>query len=47
VVSQLFDEELDRLLREGGANGDSGSRDTYKRARDQSEGMVLGILQSV
>ena len=47
LVSQLFDEELDRLLREGGVNGDSGSRDTYKRARDQSEGMVLGILQSV
>jgi malate synthase len=46
LISQLFDEELDRLLREGTANGDSGSRATYQKARDQSEGMVLGIVQS-
>jgi malate synthase len=46
LISQLFDEELDRLLRETSQNGETGSRDTYKQARDQSEGMVLGILQA-
>jgi len=45
LVSQLFDEELDSLLRETSQNGDSGSRDTYKKAKEASEGMVLGILQ--
>ena len=46
LVAELFDEELDRLLRESSTNGDAGSRDTYTKARDQGEGMVLGILQS-
>jgi malate synthase len=45
LVSQLFDEELDRLLREGSGNGDVGTRETYQEARRQGEGMVLGVLQ--
>jgi malate synthase len=45
VVSQLFDEELDRLLRESSQNGDTGTRETYRNAREQGEGMVLGVLQ--
>ena len=46
VVSELFDEELDRLLREMPQNGDTASADTYRKARQQSEGMVLGVLQA-
>jgi malate synthase len=46
LISQLFDEELDRLLREGSQNGDTGTRETYTQAREQSEGMVLGVLEA-
>jgi malate synthase len=46
LVTQLFDEELDRLLRESSANGDGAAADTNRTARDQSEGMVRGILQA-
>ncbi|HET9849543.1 MAG TPA: hypothetical protein VFR68_13425 [Candidatus Dormibacteraeota bacterium] len=46
VIAQLFDEELDRLLRETPGNGETSSRETFKKAREQSEGMVLGILQA-
>jgi malate synthase len=46
LVTELFDEELDRLLRESSTNGDAASADTYRKARDQSEGMVLGILEA-
>jgi malate synthase len=46
LVTQLFDEELDRLLRESSANGDTAAADTNRTARDQSEGMVRGILQA-
>jgi malate synthase len=45
LVSQLFDDELDRLLRESPTNGDPAAK-TYRQARDQSEGMILGILQA-
>jgi malate synthase len=45
LVSQLFEEELDLLLRESPTNGDRAAADTYRKARDQSEGMVLGVLQ--
>jgi malate synthase len=45
LVSQLFDEELDRLVRNTSANGDDASADGYRQARDLSEGMVLGVLQ--
>ena len=45
LVSELFDEELDRLLRETAKNGDPSSADSYRRAREQSEGMILGVLQ--
>ncbi|HEV3097781.1 MAG TPA: hypothetical protein VG104_11575 [Candidatus Dormibacteraeota bacterium] len=45
LVTQLFEEELDRLLRESSTNADAAG-DTYRRARDQSEGMVRGILQA-
>jgi malate synthase len=45
LVSELFDEELDRLLRETSKNGDPSSADSYRRAREQSEGMILGVLQ--
>src|SRR6267378_2876418 len=44
LVSQLFDEELDRLLTQW-PKAEAGSPQTMKQARDQSEGMVLGILQ--
>ena len=46
LVSQLFDEELDRLLREGSNNGDSGTRDSFRQARELGEGMVLGVLEA-
>jgi malate synthase len=46
LVSQLFDEELDRLLRESVTKGDTAAADSYRNARDLSEGMVLGILQA-
>src|SRR5437660_9289886 len=46
LVTQLFDEELDRLLRESSTNGDKAAADSYRKARDQSEGMVLGVLEA-
>ena len=46
VVAQLFDEELERLLRETSKDGDTSTRETYKKAREHGEGMVLGILQA-
>ena len=46
LVADLFDQELDRLLRESSTNGEAGGADTYRKARDLSEGMVLGILQA-
>src|SRR5438105_6596179 len=46
LVSQLFDEELDRLLRESPTDGETGAADSFRKARDLSEGMVLGILQA-
>jgi malate synthase len=46
LVSQLFDEELDRLLRESTTNGGTAAADSYRKARDLSEGMVLGILRA-
>jgi len=45
LVSQLFDEELDRLLRETPKNGETSSADSLRKARDESEGMVLGVLE--
>jgi malate synthase len=45
LVSQLFDEELDRLLRETPKDGDTSSADSYRKARELSEGMVLGVLE--
>src|SRR3989475_447649 len=45
LVSQLFDEELDRLLKQWPKN-EAGSPDTMRQARDLAEGMVLGILQA-
>ena len=46
LVTQLFDEELDRLRRESSANGGAAVADTYRKARDLGEGMVLGILEA-
>jgi malate synthase len=46
LVSQLFDEELDRLLREMPANGETSSADTYRQARDIAEGLILGVLEA-
>ena len=46
LVSELFDEELDRLLRENAQNGETGTRETFRKAREQGEGMVLGVLQA-
>jgi len=46
LVAQLFDEELDRLLRESPTNGDRVAADSYRKARDLSEGMVLGVLKA-
>ena len=45
LVSTLFDEELDRLLRETTKNGDASLGDSYRKAREASEGMILGVLQ--
>ena len=45
LVSELFDEELDRLLRETPKNGETASADSFRQAREQSEGMILGVLQ--
>jgi malate synthase len=44
VVSRLFDEELERLVTQW-PKAEAGSPQTMQQARDQSEGMVLGILQ--
>jgi len=44
-VSQLFDEELDRLVKQWPKN-EAGSPLTMRQARDLAEGMVLGILQA-
>jgi len=46
LVTQLFDDELDRLLRESSANGDAASADSFRKARDLGEGMIRGILQA-
>ena len=46
IVSQLFDEELDRLLGETPANGERSSADSYRKAREIAEGMILGVLQA-
>jgi malate synthase len=46
LISQLFDEELDRLLRENSQNGETGTRETFRKARELGEGMVLGVLQA-
>ena len=35
-----------RLLRETPKDGETASRETYKKARELGEGMVLGILQA-
>ena len=43
VVTKLFEEELARLL--GESNKDTDAK-TLKQARDQSEGMILGILEA-
>src|SRR5437660_3288201 len=45
VVSRLFDEELERLVTQW-PKAEAGSPETMKQARDQSEGMVLGILEA-
>jgi hypothetical protein len=45
LVSQLFDEELDRLLREAPKSGGTSPADSYRKAREQSEGMILGVLE--
>ena len=45
LVSRLFDEELERLVQEG-ATGSNGTAGTLAMAREQSEGMILGILES-
>ncbi len=44
LISRLFHEELDRLLREPGK--DLGTPDTFRRGRELGEGMVLGILEA-
>jgi malate synthase len=46
LIERLFDEELDRLQRESSKNGDTGTRETFRSAREQGEGMVLGVLQA-
>jgi malate synthase len=46
LVSTLFDEELDRLQRETSHNGDVGTRETFRKARELGESMVLGVLQA-
>ena len=43
LVSRLFDEELARLKREAATDGAAG---TLAQAREQSEGMILGILEA-
>jgi len=45
LVSELFDEELDRLLSETPKHGEASSADSYRKAREHSEGMILGVLQ--
>ncbi|HZQ94226.1 MAG TPA: hypothetical protein VFA67_04405 [Candidatus Sulfotelmatobacter sp.] len=40
-ITQLFDEELDRLLRELPANTDPQDADRYRRAREISEAMIV------
>ena len=45
LISRVFDEELERLLRES-ADAPDQSRGTLKRARELSEGMILGILEA-
>ncbi|HEY0493284.1 MAG TPA: hypothetical protein VGD57_07440, partial [Candidatus Dormibacteraeota bacterium] len=45
LVTRLFDEELERLVRETPAAAGSTAA-TLTRAREQSEGMILGILEA-
>jgi malate synthase len=40
-INQLFDEELDRLLRELPANTDPAEADRYRKAREISEAMIV------
>jgi len=40
-LTQLFDEELDRLLRELPATADEEERERFRRARDLSEAMIV------
>jgi hypothetical protein len=40
-VTQLFNEELDRLLRELPADADPQEADRYRRAREISEAMIV------
>src|SRR5207248_5087089 len=40
-ITQLFDEELDRLLRELPSNTDPQEADRYRRAREISEAMIV------
>jgi len=44
LVTRLFDEELERLLKEQPAG--SGDEATMRGARERSEGMILGILEA-
>jgi malate synthase len=45
LVSQLFDEELARLVKQWPKN-EAGSAETMGQARELAEGMVLGVLQA-
>jgi malate synthase len=40
-ITRLFDEELDRLLRDLPANTDPQEADRYRRAREISEAMIV------
>jgi malate synthase len=46
LVSRLFQEELDRLIRERPAGSPGSAADTFRQAAQESEGMVLGILEA-
>jgi malate synthase len=41
LITELFDEELDRLLRELPANAGPQEADRFRRAREISEGMIV------
>src|SRR5438309_4478979 len=46
LVSELFDEELDRLLRETPKNGETASADSFRQAREHSERMIRAVLRA-